>query len=533
MVDTTGSRRWLAVGALALSCLAIGIDGTVLSLALPTLSVDLHASTSQLQWFVDAYLLVLGAMMIPAGLLGDRIGRKRVLVFALALFAIGSLACAYSTTSGQLIMARAVLGLAAAFILPLALGVLPVIFAEHERQRAIAIVASSAIVAYPLGPILGGWLLTHYWWGSVFLINVPVIALAILAVAFLLPESRSAQRPGLDPIGIVLSIAGLSTLTYGVIEAGQHGWGDHRAISGMVAGAIVLVGFVLWESAAARRGSQPLVDLKLFATAGFSWGTILATLVSFAMMGVLFSVPQYLRAALGFNAMGAGVRLLPMIGGMFVGLGIGDRMSRWVGSKHTSALGFAITAGGFGVAAFTTVHNGTGYIALWIAVVGFGVGFALPSTMNAAMAQLSKERAGVGSALLTAVRQVGGTFGVAILGSALNSGYHSRLDLAGLPPKAVATIKDNVASGIAVADKLGSPGLRSSIIAAFVHGSDVMAVVSGGVAVAGFVIALLFLPRRVASADGVEEVPRGTTPPTPPTEPRSVAAPKHVARPRA
>src|SRR5262245_48075660 len=200
MVEHRGSRRWWAAAALAVSGVVIGIDATVLSLALPTLATDLHASTAQLQWFIDAYLLVLGAMMLPAGLLGDRFGRKRLLLAALALFGIGSLACAYATSAGQLIAARALLGLAAAFVLPLSLSVLPVLFDEHERQRALAIVASSAIASYPLGPIVGGWLLTHFWWGSVFLINVPVIAIALLAVTFLMPESRSAVRPGLDPV---------------------------------------------------------------------------------------------------------------------------------------------------------------------------------------------------------------------------------------------------------------------------------------------------------------------------------------------
>src|SRR5215813_2062615 len=204
---TNGARRWWTAGALAISGVVIGIDATVLSLALPTLATDLHASTAQLQWFLDAYLLVLGAMMLPAGLLGDRFGRKRLLLAALALFGLGSLACAYASSPGQLIAARAVLGLAAAFVLPLSLSVLPVLFDEAERQRAVAIVASSAIAAYPLGPIVGGWLLTNFWWGSVFLINLPVIAVAVLAVTFLMPDSRSAERPRLDPVGVLLSTA--------------------------------------------------------------------------------------------------------------------------------------------------------------------------------------------------------------------------------------------------------------------------------------------------------------------------------------
>src|SRR5262245_32067216 len=260
-----GYKRWWAAAALAFSGVAIGVDGTVLSLALPTLATDLNASTAQLQWFVDAYLLVLGAMMLPAGLLGDRFGRKRLLLAALTLFGLGSLACAYASSTGQLIAARALLGLAAAFVLPLSISVLPVLFDEDERQRAVAIVAGSAIAAYPLGPILGGWLLTNFWWGSVFLINVPVIAVALLAVTFLMPESRDSARTRLDLVGVLLSTAGLVMLTYGVIEAGARAWSDTHAITFMTLGMLVLLGFVGWELRLSHTDAyQPLVDVGLF-----------------------------------------------------------------------------------------------------------------------------------------------------------------------------------------------------------------------------------------------------------------------------
>src|SRR6266516_2322170 len=209
-MNMLGMRRWWALGALALALLAVGLDLTVLNLALPTLATDLHASNAQLQWIVDAYSLVLAAMLLPAGLLGDRFGRKKLLLGALAVFGVASLACAYASSADLLIAARAVLGLGAAFIVPLSLSVLPVLFSEEERRTAITITVGATFVAFPIGPILGGWLLTHFWWGSVFLINVPVIALALLAVALLMPESRSAGRPRLDLVGILLSSLGLS-----------------------------------------------------------------------------------------------------------------------------------------------------------------------------------------------------------------------------------------------------------------------------------------------------------------------------------
>jgi MFS transporter, DHA2 family, multidrug resistance protein len=519
MMEKKGSARWWAAGALAISGVVIGIDATVLSLALPTLATDLHASTAQLQWFVDAYLLVLGAAMLPAGLLGDRFGRKRLLLFALMLFGLGSLACAYATSPEQLIAARALLGLAAAFVLPLSISVLPVLFDEHERQRALAVVASSAIAAYPLGPLVGGWLLTHYWWGSVFLINVPVIALALLAVTFLMPESRSAVRPRLDPVGILLSTAGLVALTYGLIKAGDAGWSNRTAIGYMVGGAVVLVGFVGWERLIARsRTRQPLVDLDLFRSRSFSWGTILSTLLSFALIGLLFAVPQYYRAVLGYDAMGAGLRLLPLIGGMIVGLAAGDRISAKAGSKITVFLGLAIAAAGLLIGAFTDAHSGTAYAATWLAIGGAGTGIALPPALNAALGRLTGERSGAGSALITAIRQVGGTFGVAVLGSVLNTAYRSRIDLTGLPSQAADAVRDNVASGIVVARQLGSPDLLAMVTNAFLHGMDVMLAWSGGIAAGAALLALVFLP----GGPSRRQKPETPAPPAPAQAPTPV-----------
>lgn len=493
------TRKWWALGALALSVLVVGLDLTVLNLALPTLATDLHASTAQLQWIVDAYSLVLAAMLLPAGLLGDRLGRKRLLLGALLVFGAASLACAYASSAGVLIAARAVLGLGAAFIIPLSLSVLPVLFSEGERQRAITITVGATFVAYPIGPVLGGWLLTHYWWGSVFLINGPVIALALLAVTLLLPESRSLARRPLDLTGIALSGVGLAVLTYGAIEAGQRGWGDGVALAAMLAGAMVLVAFVGWERQVADRpDGQPLVDLSLFGSARFTWGTLLATVVTFAMFGLLFAVPQYLQAVRGTDAMGAGLRLLPLIGGLMVGAATADRLVRRLGARATVALGFAVMAAGLAAGATTGPDTGDLRTLGWIAVLGAGLGFAMPTAMDAALSALSKERSGAGSALIMAVRQVGATIGVAVLGSVLNGGYHARLDLAGLPPRVAEVVRDSAAAGVAVAHQLGSAALLAAVRAAFVHGMDLLLWVSAGLAVVGMLLALAFLPERAA-----------------------------------
>src|SRR5215469_12651974 len=415
------SRRWWALIAIAASVVVVGLDLTVLSLALPTLARDLHASTSDLQWFSDAYTLVLAAAVLPAGLLGDRLGRKKVLLVALVLFGISSAACAYATSSGGLIAARAVLGLGAAAIMPLSLSILPVLFTADERPKAIAIMASATFLSFPVGPLLGGWLLDNFWWGSVFLINVPVVVIAVIAVAALMPESRSEHRPRVDAAGMVISSVGLTGLTYGVIKAGQDGWGDPIAVATIVAGVVLLATFVAWERWASRSG-QPLVDLTLFRSASFTWGTILTTLVSFALFGLLFAMPLYFQDIRGLDALASGVRLLPMIGGMMAGLVVGDRLGSppkvaggqpagepRVNAKILVISGFGLMAAALAMGALTGVHSSTGYVATWFAVTGLGLGMAMPAAMNAALSALSAERSGSGAAVITAMRQVGAT----------------------------------------------------------------------------------------------------------------------------
>ena len=530
-------RRWLALVALALSVLVVGLDLTVLNLALPTLGTALHASTSDLQWFVDAYSLVLAATLLPAGLLGDRVGRKKMLLGALLLFGVASAACAYSHSSGELVAARAVLGLGAAVILPLALAVIPVLFAPEERQKAVAVVMAAVFLGYPVGPLLGGWLLDTFWWGSVFLINVPVIAFALLAVAFLMPESRSEQRPRLDWPGVVISSLGLTALTYGVIRAGEDGWGNPAAVATMIGGVIILAGFVFWEREVSRRGGQPLVQLTLFESAGFTWGTILATLVSFALFGILFAMPLYFRDVRGLDSLGAGLRLLPMIAGMVVGMVAGTRLQSpsrrraaqpveaipggqpghvpgaapapLVGAKALVTAGFAIMAAALVAGAFTSVSSGTGYGAAWFAVAGLGLGLAMPSAMNAALGALSAERSGAGSALITALRQVGATLGAAILGTLLNSAYQSRLDLTGLPAAVGGTVRSGVSQGVAVARASGSASLLHTVETAFVHGLDLMLWCCAGIAIASALLALAFLPRRAGAGGEAGEQPAG------------------------
>jgi MFS family permease len=478
--------------------------------------------------------------VLPAGLLGDRFGRKKVLLIALVLFGASSAFCSYATSAGELIVARAILGIGASAIFPLSLSVLPVLFAPEERQRAIAIMTSATFLSFPIGPLFGGWLLDNFWWGSVFLINVPVVVLAIIAVTFLLPESRSEHRQGVDYTGVIISSAGLAGLTYGFIKAGQDGWTNVAALTTIFAGAAVLAAFVGWERFVGRRAAergpatgpslpvrrppqQPLVDLGLFRSAGFTWGTILITLVTFAMFGMLFAMPQYFQEVRGVNAFGSGLRLLPMIGGMMVGMISGTRLltprrgpagqlsSPIASAKAGVAAGLAIMAAGLAAGAFTKAGSGTGFTAAWIVAAGLGLGLALPAAMNVALSALSAERSGSGSALITAMRQVGATIGVAILGTVLSTGYRGRVDVTDLPAATGNAVKSSVAVGVQVAHQLGSTALLDSVRSAFVHGMDIMLWTCGGIALTSALLALAFLPRRAASAPvtGAEAAPVG------------------------
>ncbi len=516
------ARRWWAMAAISVSVLVVGLDLTVLSLALPTIATTMHATTGDLQWVADSYSLVIAALILPAGLLGDRYGRKKVLLIALALFVASSVWCAYSVSVGELIAARAVLGIGAAAIFPMAISVIPVMFREEERQKAIAVMAGAIFVSYPIGPILGGFLLDHFWWGSVFLINVPIVAIALVAVTFLLPESRAERRPSIDIPGIVISSAGLAALTYGFIRAGENTWTNNLALAAIAAGVLIIAGFVWWERAVTRRGRQPLIELPLFRLPGFRWGTILMTMVSFAMFGLMFTTPQYFQDVRGATPLGSGVRLLPLIGGMLVGMVAGSRLTSApelpdgtrgeprVSAKLAVAAGFFVMAAGLAIGAFTGLGSSTGFAVLWITVTGLGLGLAMPAAMNAAVAPLTAERSASGGALISAVRQVGATIGVAVLGTLISNGYTSQLHLDGLPASAAAAVKSSVAGGAAVARQLGSSALLDEVRSAFIHGMDIMLWTCGGIALASALLALAFLPSRAGS--GAESPAAAQTP---------------------
>ncbi|PYI57358.1 DHA2 family efflux MFS transporter permease subunit [Paenibacillus flagellatus] len=499
---TNDTRKWWVLGALSFGLLAVGLDMTILNVALPTLATELAASTSELQWIVDSYNLVLAAVLLPAGMLGDRFGRKRLLLVALALFGAASAACAYSGTPDMLIAMRAFLGLGAAFLIPLSMSILPVLFEGAERTKAMMVWASANMLGIPLGPIAGGWLLKHYEWGAVFLINVPLIAIAIVAVGALMPESRSQARSRMDVFGVLTSSLGLVAVTYGVIRAGERGWSDTAALASMAAGVAVLAVFVLWQ----RRTAHGLVDLSLFRSARFTWGTILATTVSFAIFGLLFAMPQYFQAVQGADALGTGLRLLPLIGGLIVGAKSADGLIPKMGAKLVAATGFLALAAALAAGAATGTDSGYGFAALWMTAAGIGLGLAMPTTMDAALGELSAERSGVGSALIMAMRQVGGSFGVALLGAALNASYRGSVDVTGLPESIAQTVRQSAAAGLAVARRAAAEPLLASVRESFVHGMGMMLWICGGIAVVGMLLALAFLPNGSSAAGASKEI---------------------------
>jgi EmrB/QacA subfamily drug resistance transporter len=486
-------RRWLALAALTLSVLIVGLDGTVINVALPTMAGELHADSSQLQWIGGGYLLALSVAMLPVGLLGDRYGHKRLLLSGITLFGLASLGGAFATTPAQVIAARAVLGLGAAAIMPMSMAILPRVFAQEELPRAIAIWTAATALGMPVGPVVGGWLLDHFWWGSVFLFNTPVAALAVVAGLWLLPKDRTAKSSApFDALGAVLGGLGITALVYGTILIPRDGWTASSVLGSLTAAATLLTAFVLRE----RRTPHPIVDLKLFGDRRFLWGTLIAVFVNFAVMGILFVVPQYLQAVLGNDALGTGLRVLPLIGGLMAAAAASEAVVPRLGARTVIPLGLALLAGGSLLGATTGASDGYGFAALWLGLTGLGFGLAVVPATSLVMTALPTENTGSGTSLLETVQQLGGVLGVAGLGSLLGYGYLARLHTDGLPARAADTARDSVSGADAVAAQVHDAALTVSAHGAFVHGMNLVLLACGAIALLGAVLAAAFLPGR-------------------------------------
>ncbi|MHB1504506.1 MAG: MFS transporter [Acidimicrobiales bacterium] len=498
------SRRWAILAVLCVSLLVVGLDNTILNVALPTLVRDLHASASQLQWIVDAYTIVFAGLEITAGSMGDRLGRKGALFAGLAIFGAGSALSAFSTSPDELVAFRCLMGVGGALVMPSTLSILTNVFTgPHERAKAIGIWSGTSGLGIAIGPVLGGWLLDHFWWGSVFLVNVPIVAVGLVAIILLVPTSSDPAARRADSVGTALSIAGLGLLLYGIIEVPVDGWGALSVYGSLVGGLVVIAAFVVWE----LNCDHPMFQMSFFKDARFSAANVSITLVFFSLFGALFILTQYLQSVLGYSPLAAGVRTAPVA--LMIGLGapLSTAAVRKVGTKVVVAGGLLAVAGGLAILTQVTVSSGYLPVLAGLLVLGLGMGAAMAPATDSIMGSLPKEQAGVGSAMNGTTIQVGGALGVAVLGSIVQQRYrdHVTRGLAGqhVPPVAFHYITSSLGGALAVASHL--PATTGGLLVAlarqgFVNGVTFASIVAALVAACGVLVAAIFLPARVQPA---------------------------------
>ncbi|MBW0017423.1 MAG: MFS transporter [Mycobacterium sp.] len=490
--------RAVALVVICLSVFVISIDATIVNVALPTLSRELGAETSQLQWIVDAYTLVMSGLLLSAGSLSDRYGRRGWLVAGLALFAITSGIAASATSADGLIAARAAMGVGAAVIFPTTLGLITNIFTDPiARAKAIGIWAAMVGVGVAVGPISGGWLLEHFWWGSIFLVNIPISAAAITGGILFVPTSRDPGAPRIDLPGLILSAAGVSALIYTVIEAPAWGWTSGRASTGFAVATIVLVGFALWE----RRSTHPMLDVSVFLNRRFSGGSLAVTAGFLTLFGFIFVITQYFQFIKGYSAFQAGVRLLPVAGSIALASVLGPRLVQRIGSTAVVAGGLAVFAAGLAWASTADASTYYGEIALQMLLLGGGLGLTTAPATEAIMGSLSPDKAGIGSAVNDTTRELGGTLGVAIVGSVFASVYSQRLASApavsGLPSDARSAMLRSMAFAHRVIERLPAQQaahVRAAVDGAFLDGLRVGSLVCAGIALAAAIVVAWLLP---------------------------------------
>ena len=490
-----------------MSGLVLGLDMTILITALPTLSLKLGATTDQLQWMSAAYTLSLAGFMLPAGVLGDRFGRRKLLLIALVIFGISSVVASLMTTANGLIIMRAVMGVSGAVILPLMTAMLPSMFREDERQRALGFAGAGAFLGLPLGPLVAGFLLTHYAWGSIFLINAPVVVIAVLGTWFFVPENKDPQPRRLDWLGAVLEVVGVTGVVYAIIEQPVHGWGDARVLVPLVGGAILIAAFVAWE----LRTRIPLIDLNLFRSARFSWATVAFIVVGFAMTGVLFIISPFLQVIQGNDAQSTGLRLLPLVIAMMAGALGSDWLNQRLGTKVMTTTGLLGGAASMLLLSRASVDSGYGLVAVALALMGFSIAMTMIPALDAILGSLPEGETGGGSALTRTLQNVGASLGVAIMGSVLNNVYQAQLSghLAGLPAGVQSAARSSVAVAAHVAQQLpaplGAPLLRAAQDA-YVLGMSEVLLVTAGMMVIGGVLMALFMPAHAPKVDRAAEV---------------------------
>ena len=506
-------RRRQILLVLCLSLLVVVIDNTILNTALPTLARVLHAGTSSLQWITDAYTLCFAALLIPAGALGDRYGRRRSLLGGLAVFALGSVVAAFASGTGMLIGARVVMGLGAAFVMPATLSILNAVFPPKERPQAIAAWSAVTGIGIVIGPTLGGLLLSHFWWGSIFLINVPLVAVALAGVMLTVPETAEPSVHRLDLLGTVLVGGALFAIVDAIIEAPDRGWTGAMTLAEIAAGFAALGIFAWWE----LRTAHPLVDLRIFTSRAFSTAAAAVTVIFFALFGSLFVLTQYLQLVHGYSPLSAGLRALPFAFAIGAMSPVSPILAKRFGTRLVIPAGMALM--GLGLLDLSTVGVHTSYppMALAIAIMGAGMGMVMAPASTTIMTTVPAHQAGAGSAINDTIREVGGALGIAVVGSLAAAVYRSRLTHVLVAQHAPGLVVHVATGSVAAADITGRQvgGAAGSELVAAAHSAFVNAMAMGvrvaaGVALVSAVAAIFALPRRRNPV--VAEAPRPATP---------------------
>jgi EmrB/QacA subfamily drug resistance transporter len=517
-METRNKRRWWILAVLCLSVLLVVVDNTIVNVALPTISRDLNASTEALQWVVDGYTLVFAGLLLVGGNLGDRLGRRRMLQAGLALFAVFSVAAALSRTSTELIAARAAMGVAAALIYPATLAILNSVFTvARERATAIGIWSAVSGLAVAIGPVSGGLLLRHFTWSSVFYVSVPVAVVAIIAGRLLLPESKDPKAGRFDPLGALLSVAGITLLTWSIIEAPRYGWGSAVTVGGLAGAAAILAAFTWWEA----RRPNPMLEIRLFRNPRFSAASVAIALAFFGLFGFIFMITQYFQLVRGYDPLRAGVATLPFAVVTAAFSPVAMMVMKRFGTKLVVAAGLTLMSAGFVVAA-TTEQDASywGKVVVAMALMAAGLAFTTGPATEAIMGALPVGKAGAGSAVNDTTREVGGTLGVAIVGSVLNSAYGSHVLTAlthlGAPAAVAHAAGQSVVAGMVTAAHF-PPALQAaaaeSVRQAFMTGLHRGSLVAAGATAAAALVALAFVPARaVATGQSLSRTDGGASP---------------------
>jgi EmrB/QacA subfamily drug resistance transporter len=505
--DHIHRRRWLTLGVLCVSLIVIIIDNSILNVALPTLTRSpadggLGAADSDLQWIVDSYVLVFAGLLLTAGALGDRFGRYRALALGLAVFGVSSAFAAEASSSGALIAFRAVMGVGGAFIMPATLSIITNVFRDpKERGRAIGVWAGVSGIGLAIGPVTGGFLLEHFWWGSVLLVNVPVVILGLVGGYFLVPDSRDPAAPRLDLPGAALSILGLATLLWGLIEGPTKGWLSGQVLGAFAIGLGLLVAFIAWE----RRSDHPMLDVGFFRNPRFSAASGAITLTFMALMGNIFVLTQYLQSVLGFSPLKAGAVLIPMSGVMMVVAPTSARLVERLGTKRVVGFGLSVVAVALVLLSQLDAETSTIVVILVTMLMASGMGNVMAPATESIMGSLPRHKAGVGSAVNDTTRQVGGAIGVALLGSIMASRYGSHVDSgladAGLQASVLERIGGNIQAGVSIGNDTGG-ALGGQIVSvardSFLSGMELAILVAAGITVLAAIGVFLWLPARAA-----------------------------------